>query len=156
MMTNRRSRCLVGSLYFMAFIPMFIAGPLGAQGVADLPPTRLMNPSQLEQTGVGRLTPAERAQLDSWIRAYASVVGPDLAGSNGQAVIESRIDGDYNGWEGETIYKLINGQIWQQSSYTYRYKYKYGPKVLIFKSGSLYKMKVDGDDGDPVAVRRLK
>ena len=28
-----------------------------------------------------------------------------------QTVVESQIDGDFNGWEGETIVKLMNGQI---------------------------------------------
>ena len=31
-------------------------------------------------------------------------------------VIESKINGDFKGWEGETTYELINGQVWQQSS----------------------------------------
>ena len=32
-------------------------------------------------------------------------------------VIESQIDGEFEGWEGETIFKLTNGQIWQQAEY---------------------------------------
>lgn len=28
-------------------------------------------------------------------------------------IIETFIDGDFNGWEGNTIVKLQNGQIWQ-------------------------------------------
>jgi len=59
-------------------------------------------------------------------------------------VIESRIDGEFEGWEGETIVKLINGQIWQQSEYYYHYHYSYSPKVLVYRSGSGYKMQVDG------------
>jgi hypothetical protein len=70
-------------------------------------------------------------------------------------VVESRIDGEFNGWEGETIFKLQNGEIWQQSVYAYRYKYAYAPKVLIYKTGSTYKMKVDGVEGE-ITVRRLK
>jgi hypothetical protein len=34
-----------------------------------------------------------------------------------QRVVESQIDGDFNGWEGETVVKLVNGQIWQQTEY---------------------------------------
>lgn len=70
-------------------------------------------------------------------------------------VIESKIDGEFSGWEGETIFKLQNGQIWQQSSYAYEYKYAYSPKVLIFKSGSGYEMRVDGVAGG-ISVTRLK
>lgn len=33
--------------------------------------------------------------------------------------IETQIDGDFSGWEGETIYKLRNGHIWQQARYHY-------------------------------------
>lgn len=32
-------------------------------------------------------------------------------------VIETQISGGFKGWEGGTIFKMSNGQIWQQSSY---------------------------------------
>lgn len=70
-------------------------------------------------------------------------------------VVESSIDGDFEGWEGETIFKLMNGQIWQQASYDYNYTYSYNPDVVIYRSGSVYKMKVDGVD-DTIEVVRLK
>ena len=70
-------------------------------------------------------------------------------------IIESSIDGDFNGWEGETIFKLSNGQIWQQSSYAYTYHYGYCPKVIIIKSGNLYKMQVEGVSST-IYVTRLK
>ncbi|UIP30098.1 hypothetical protein [Photobacterium sp. TLY01] len=59
-------------------------------------------------------------------------------------VIESRINGDFNGWEGETSYQLTNGQVWQQSAYKYTYKYSHMPSVVIFNSGSGYVMQVAG------------
>jgi hypothetical protein len=70
-------------------------------------------------------------------------------------VIESNIDGDFEGWDGETIFKLRNGQIWQQSSYAYTYHYAYSPEVTIYKTGGLYKMKVDGVDSS-IFVTQLK
>lgn len=70
-------------------------------------------------------------------------------------VIESRIDGEFNGWDGETIFRLQNGQIWQQASYAYRYNYAYSPRVLIYRSDSVYKLKVDGVEGE-IVVRRLR
>ena len=70
-------------------------------------------------------------------------------------VIESKVDGTFNGWDGETIVKLSNGQIWQQTKYYYRYRYRYRPEVLIYKSGSVYKMIVEGVD-KAVQVKRLK
>ena len=70
-------------------------------------------------------------------------------------VIESNIDGTFNGWDGETIFKLRNGQIWQQSSYAYTYHYAYSPQVTIYKSGGSYQMRVDDVDSS-ISVTRLK
>lgn len=28
--------------------------------------------------------------------------------------IETRLSGDYDGWSGKTVFKLENGQVWQQ------------------------------------------
>jgi len=70
-------------------------------------------------------------------------------------VVESRIEGDFNGWEGETIFKLDNGQIWQQSSYSYTYAYKYRPKVIIYPSKGRYLMRVEGMKKN-ISVVKLK
>ena len=70
-------------------------------------------------------------------------------------VIESKVDGDFDGWDGETIIKLFNGQIWQQTEYYYHYNYSFMPSVVIYKSGTGYKMKVDGID-KAIGVKRIK
>lgn len=70
-------------------------------------------------------------------------------------VIESQIDGDFEGWEGETIFKLMNGQIWQQSQYSYTYHYAFMPNVLIYPSNGRYKMKVDGVN-ETIYVQQLR
>ena len=72
-----------------------------------------------------------------------------------RGVVESQIDGELNGWEGETIVKLMNGQIWQQTEYHYEYHYAFMPEVLIYPSGGGYKMKVEGTD-QAVDVQRLR
>jgi len=69
---------------------------------------------------------------------------------------EGRIDGDFNGWEGETIYKLMAGHIIQQSSYYYHYHYAYAPSVIIYGSSGRYKIHVEGDDGEDVYIIVLK
>ena len=75
------------------------------------------------------------------------------AGTSSGGIIESQIDGDFNGWEGETIYKLMNGQVWQQVS-GYSYSYSFMPKVLIYQEGGRYFMQVG--DKKAVQVRRLR
>ena len=75
--------------------------------------------------------------------------------TSSSSVIESRIDGDFEGWEGETIFKLMNGQIWQQVDYSFYYHYAFMPRVTIYKSSNGYIMEVDGTDRK-VRVQRIK
>lgn len=69
-------------------------------------------------------------------------------------MIKSRVDGEFNGWEGDTVVKLENGQVWQQSEYWYHYHYAYMPDVTITNNGG-YKMSVAGVP-QAVRVERLK
>tara|TARA_B110000240_G_scaffold151067_1_gene167373 strand:+ start:68 stop:568 length:501 start_codon:yes stop_codon:yes gene_type:complete len=70
-------------------------------------------------------------------------------------VIETQIDGDFEGWEGETIFKMMNGQIWQQSSYDYTYHYAYSPEVLIYEFNGSWIMRVEDVD-ETIEVIQLK
>lgn len=75
-----------------------------------------------------------------------------------QSVIRSNIDGTFEGWTGDTVFPLTNGQVWQQSSYAYTYHYAYRPEVLIYSatgSSSSYKMQVEGVSS-VIAVRRIR
>src|SRR5260221_11903875 len=79
--------------------------------------------------------------------------GPSSGNSAETVFIDSRIDGEFKGWEGETVFKLQNGQTWQQATYGYKYNYAFSPKVLIYQTGDVFCMKVEGVDEDLV-VRR--
>jgi hypothetical protein len=68
-------------------------------------------------------------------------------------VIESQINGEFKGWEGNTEYQLMNGQVWKQSTYNYEYTYSYMPKVLIYSTGGGYRIQVEGTSAD---VSRIK
>lgn len=70
-------------------------------------------------------------------------------------VIQTQIDGEFEGWEGETIFKMMKGTIWQQSSYDYTYHYAYMPDVLIYSKSGSYYMRVEGVN-DEIMVRRIK
>src|SRR5712691_3605313 len=76
-------------------------------------------------------------------------------GSNCAPAIESAISGEFNGWDGETIFKLDNGQIWQQAEYDYTYSYSYRPEVTIYQTSSGCRMKVE-DEEETILVKRLK
>lgn len=70
--------------------------------------------------------------------------------------VETHISGDFEGWDDEKIYKMDNGQIWQQANYHYHYHYAYHPSVIIYKSSTGCRIKVEGDDDEGVTVQRLK
>ncbi len=61
-----------------------------------------------------------------------------------QKAIEAQIDGEFEGWEGETVVKLMNGQIWIQAGCHYEYHYSYNADVVLYQSDGVWRMKVDG------------
>lgn len=69
-------------------------------------------------------------------------------------VIESSVAREFNGWNGDTIVRWDNGQIWEQIQYKYAYTYKYRPKVIVYRSGNALHMQIEGMD--PMVVQRLK
>ncbi|MBA7629659.1 hypothetical protein ES703_37162 [subsurface metagenome] len=69
--------------------------------------------------------------------------------------VESHINGVFEGWDGDTIFELRNGQIWQQASYSYTYHYAFSPEVFIYSANGGYKMIVDGVS-ETIYVRRLE
>ncbi|MFZ6695202.1 hypothetical protein ACO0J1_05425 [Stenotrophomonas acidaminiphila] len=87
----------------------------------------------------------------NFLGGSSSASSPSSSGT----IIESKIDGEFTGWEGETVFKLMNGQVWQQIDGRYKYKYKYSPKVLLINRGGHYEMQVDGVD-TTIKVVRLK
>jgi hypothetical protein len=69
------------------------------------------------------------------------------------SVIKSRIAGEFKGWEGESEYQLINGEIWKQAAYKYEYQYAYQPEVVIYQTSSGTVMDVEGCRAN---VRRVR
>jgi hypothetical protein len=87
--------------------------------------------------------PAEPSTVTSRVRSACS------------PAIESAISGEFEGWSGETIFKLDNGQIWEQAEYDYEYEYDYRPDVTIYETRAGCKMKVEGVD-ETILVRRIR
>ncbi len=65
--------------------------------------------------------------------------------------IHSRVLGPFTGYHGGAIFRLANGQAWQQRRYKYKYKYAYRPHVHIYKYDGKYLMEVEVMD-EPVEV----
>lgn len=86
-------------------------------------------------------------------RYYLSVANEKVEVKQLNNVIESNINGEFKGWEGETSYYLMNGQEWKQDEYKYEYKYEYSPWAIIYKGTSGIYMYVAGTK---VKVKRIK
>jgi hypothetical protein len=122
---------------------------------------QLLTTEEQAKLGVSRISPDKRdamrgALIRMFQQRYRAAQSSNRPGSAvGAAALETQVDGDFKGWEGETVIKLMNGQVWQQTEYHYEYHYAYMPKVLIFSSGGAYKMKVDGTSR-AIGVQRLR
>lgn len=96
-----------------------------------------MTGKEFTAAGLDKLTPAELDALNGWIRSHSlgtlataksptaeprpqsTIAGGDLRGlpsddGEDDSPIRSPIVGDFNGWDGQTIFKLENGMIWVQ------------------------------------------
>ena len=80
---------------------------------------------------------------------------PTGSATSTSGVIESTIVSEFSGLNHGNIYKLANGQIWEQTDFWIWYWYWVGPEVLIWSDNGIYKMKVDQIE-HAVTVRRLK
>jgi len=67
--------------------------------------------------------------------------------------IHGRLAGAFTGYHGGAIFRLTNGQIWQQRRYKYKYKYKYRPHFRLYKEQSRFMMAFDCMN-EPVEVVR--
>lgn len=113
----------------------------------------LMDEDQIERTGIDRLTPEELEALNNWLSRYLTRENQQIeteikAEMNERTVQEkpepgkkrqpsrilSRIDGEFNGWSDNTVFRLKNGQVWRQRyKSTLRYR-AVEPEVEIKKN----------------------
>lgn len=56
------------------------------------------------------------------------------------------IKGSFHGWDGSSIYELMDGHVIKQANYTYDYSYYFDPKVFIFPYGGNNRIVVDEDN----------
>ncbi len=128
---------------------------------------QLMTAQELKETGVSGLTDTQRNTLNMWLNRYsrnllklatrnpAEEPAKSTVLSKCSPAVESTLAGDFEGWSGETIFKLDNGQIWEQAEYAYTYSYSYRPEVTIYQVRGGCRMKVQDED-ETILVRRIK
>ena len=111
------------ALTLAALAVLTFAAGAGAQTQSPTLEER-MSQADFRASGLDKLSPAELAQLNAWLQAHGGS-GPQMVTSTGAPVfyphasdreaIEAHIDGLFTGWRGKTVFKLDNGQEWQQA-----------------------------------------
>jgi hypothetical protein len=82
----------------------------------------LMTPEDFSSSGLDKLTDAERAHLSAWVARYrqGAVAGPAPPKTTEQRAEEKEVEivakvvPGLSGWSGKTVFRLDNGQVWQQ------------------------------------------
>ena len=70
--------------------------------------------------------------------------------------LTTRLAGSFTGWDGDTVFRLENGQLWQQIDSSYLYSRSESPRVTMRRAAfGSYLLQVEGI-GWTVRVRRLE
>jgi len=70
--------------------------------------------------------------------------------------IKSKLVGEFRGWDGKTVFRLDNGQVWRQRvGGKYRSPRRTNPEVIVEKGRFGYYLKIV-ESGRTVAVKRVR
>ena len=142
------------NIFAAASLLQFILCP-AASNAEEFPGVKALMPSEVFiSSGLNRLSPDELDALDSWLLEYTAGAGRLM--QNNEAVqqarrgfeIRSRLASGFNGWSGNTVFYLENGQRWRQRlSGRYIYRGPPNPEILITQNMfGFYKMELVDDD----------
>jgi hypothetical protein len=140
----------------------------------DFDVLKSMSVSDFRATGLDHLSDAQIKALDTWFagyeRSHAPCSGTAIAAvpaisaqpakpaapTEGNDIV-AHLDGTFTGWGGSTVFKLDNGQVWQQvDDSVLSIGAIKNPKITISKGLiSAYYLSVEGVQ-DTIAVRRIK
>lgn len=122
---------------------------------------RLMTQEEFASAGLEKLSVEEREALNRWIASYTGQevqqVKDDV--ETGQyektRLIQSRILGEFGGWDGKTVFQLENGQTWVQRLPGRWQTSMVDPEVVIEANFfGFYYLEVIGT-GKKIGVKRL-
>ena len=123
----------------------------------------LMTAEEYKAAGIDGLSKEQRQALNHWLVRYTAEdsevlrnTDEDVIEAGEQTEILSTISGNFRGWSGKTMFKLENGQVWQQRR---RGNYAHtgaNPAVSITKNFlGFYRLELV-DSGKSVQVQRVK
>lgn len=132
---------------FLTLAGVFAAAPEDSEA-PDV--ESLMTPEDFEASGLDNLSDAERAHLSVWLERYrqGAVVGPEVQKPPSQWSEEERraerefqitakVVPSFRGWSGRTVFRLDNGQIWQQRMASQKFRYNGGGSEVVISKNML-------------------
>ena len=147
----------------------------------DTPPDvqSLMTPEDFAASGLDKLSGAERKHLSEWVERYreGAVVGPVVKKPPSKMTEEEKVVYEekkeeekeekkktritakviprLRGWNGKTVFKLDNGQTWQQRT-PGKYRYSGDDSTVIITVNWMGKYLMEHQEsGRTVGVRRI-
>lgn len=110
----------------------------------------VMTPEDFEASGLSKLSEAERVHLSVWLERYrqGAVVGPEVQKPPSQWSEEERraerefqitakVVPSFRGWSGKTVFRLDNGQTWQQRMASQKFRYNGGSSEVVISKNML-------------------
>jgi hypothetical protein len=154
------------------FFPVCLILVLSIPGVSsaeaadgDSPPVEsLMTPEDFSASGLNKLTEAERAHLSKWLAGYrqgategpAPPKTPEQRAEEREIEITAKVVPAFKGWSGKTIFRLDNGQVWQQRQNGKLYYDGDDSTVVIYQNLMGGYMLKHNDSGRAMGVKRIQ
>ncbi len=123
----------------------------------------LMSAEDFKNSGLEQLDERELKTLNNWLVNYTAGHAQVMLRTNeevkeaqtaAESDIVTRIQGDFDGWSGDTVFRLENGQVWRQRLRgRYYYKGSPNPEVRISRNiMGFYKLTVT-ETGKSIGVK---
>lgn len=148
---------------FLAVAAMLLAAGASPQDGKSFPGVEsLMTAEEYKASGMDRLTPAQREALNQFLIRYTAEDSEVLRNTDEEVIkaveeqeVLSSIKKPFKGWSGDTVFRLENGQVWQQRR---RGNYKHmgdDTRVRITKNFMGFHRMEMLESGKSVQVKRI-
>jgi hypothetical protein len=160
--------------FLISFLSLSISlSAWAAEGFSSL--EEQMTGKEFRAAGLDKLSDQELAALNAWIRSHSlGTLGAPAAGAAASTIvttedrrgfdddedrepITSRIVGRFSGWDGQTVFKLENGMIWEQIDKEKFYIKEIENPVVVIDPGIFgrWDLSIEGYDSD-CRVKRIQ
>jgi hypothetical protein len=156
------SKRLLSRLFLLVVLSPVTAGAADEKSFPGI--EKLMSPEEFSASGLGKLSDDELQALDAWLLRYtagdAAILrerDPEVREAVKATEIISRITGDFTGWNGETLFRLENGQVWRQRLQgKYRYNGPPNPEIRIHRNFLGFYMMTLVEEDKSVGVKLVR